>query len=365
MPRKGIICGMCGGEFFERSFPIHQKACAAKQQHIRLHCQHCNQEVPKLELEKHLARCPKAPKPQTQSQLGKQQTASPGAVSNVFDSSGRLQCAVCGRWFNADRVAKHQAICRTIGQNKRPVFDSFKQRKFDPQIHRAAPSAFVGRSSNLSASSGLAAARSYYSFAPGMRSQSPVSRASSSMAAIRGRGAISRGVFAPLGGRASVSVSSVSSGPRSTNATQRPLDVRHQRTAKAATSLKPPCPSLGPVPFDSRPSPRSPSPSAGRGQGAPVRGPSGGRPPMQPSATMGRSSVSRGRGSPVPFNRGGAGARQPDSSGRFQGRGRGGPPPGMGRISPGNAGTGKGGGGLSTSNVCSPENPFAHPNYPV
>ncbi|KAL8273295.1 hypothetical protein Esti_002796 [Eimeria stiedai] len=139
MAPRGIICHMCGGEFFKQSLPIHQKACAAKLRHILLLCQHCNKEVPKLELEEHLARCPKAPKRKTAGQQSSEQAAAGEDVSTVFDSCGRLQCAVCGRWFNADRVAKHQGICERTSQKKRAVFDSFKQRKFDALIHRAAP----------------------------------------------------------------------------------------------------------------------------------------------------------------------------------------------------------------------------------
>ena len=59
-----------------------------------------------------------------------------GVAAAAFDSQGRLQCASCGRWFAAERVAKHQDICLRIKNKRRQPFDSYQQRKFDPLIHR-------------------------------------------------------------------------------------------------------------------------------------------------------------------------------------------------------------------------------------
>ncbi|CDJ36434.1 LOW QUALITY PROTEIN: uncharacterized protein EMH_0085340 [Eimeria mitis] len=129
---------MCGGEFFAHSLPIHQKTCAEKQQHIYLTCQHCGLEVQKLQLDQHLQKCPKRVTPkQRAGDSGAHGDAAGVAAASAFDSQGRLECAVCGRWFAADRIAIHQGICERLSYKRRQPFDSFKQRRFDPLIHRA------------------------------------------------------------------------------------------------------------------------------------------------------------------------------------------------------------------------------------
>ena len=40
----------------------------------------------------------------------------------------RIPCAICGRKFSADRIGKHQKICRKNNASKRRVFDATKQR---------------------------------------------------------------------------------------------------------------------------------------------------------------------------------------------------------------------------------------------
>lgn len=172
---------MCGGKFFPASLAFHQKACAKKQNFVLLPCPYCDVEVPKPELNTHIATaCKKAPKNvQTSKEgvAGRRGSASiPSAESNaaapqesgIFDEAGRMCCPVCNRWFNQDRIGKHQAICRKLEENnkrkKRPVFDSFQQRKFDPLIQR---SDVEERHAKVSATgavdpSALKAARSYY-----------------------------------------------------------------------------------------------------------------------------------------------------------------------------------------------------------
>ena len=276
MPRKGIVCSMCGGEFFEHSFPIHQKACAAKQQHIRLQCQHCSKEVPKLELEQHLARCPKAKKLQARPQL---RSAPFGPISNVFDSLGRLQCAVCGRWFSADRVAKHQGICSYLARRQRTVFDSFKQRRFDPLVHRAAiaPARRFHSTSGATTPASLAAARSYYSFAPTGQHRRPAPR-TSGVTASRSSFAGSRGVSKGVRGGSSSSLPSQPSSSRhGSDIPQRPVNASSHRPSETGIFLHPPASStasIGPVT-----APRNQSFSPGRGQASSSRGPPGPKPP--------------------------------------------------------------------------------------
>ncbi|XP_026192784.1 uncharacterized protein LOC113147213 [Cyclospora cayetanensis] len=370
MPRKGIICGMCGGEFFERSFPIHQKACAAKQQHIRLTCQHCQQEVPKLQLEQHLVTCSKAPKARPASGGS---PSSSGPLSSLFDSSGRLQCTICYRWFAADRVAKHQSICASIFHKKRQVFDSFKQRKFDPLIHRAAPTT----TSSGGSISRVAAARSYYSSAPALNSKAAYQAAKRDNAIIRGEGQLRvPGVRGVEGVKRSVTAAAKQppkvASHRNSKTTK--SSVANSMTTRSARS------SLGRE-MTLRPLSPGQHATAGGGLGPAQRGQSTGAShpgkvaqPPSPSAcstsattggggrasaySRGLSPSSMGKASPgsLSQNRGIRGSSQMDThhmeqSSRLQ-RGRG-PSEQFGA-----------GGGLSTSNVCSPDNPFAYPHYP-
>lgn len=355
MPRKGIICNMCGGEFFERSFPIHQKACAAKQQHIRLECQHCHQEVPKLELEKHLSRCPKAPMPKIQPQT--QGHTSSGPISNVFDEYNRLQCAVCGRWFTADRVAKHQGICSTISQKKRPVFDSFRQRRFNPQIHRAAPVAARLSSSTSAAdhSRNIAAARSYYYFAPHSDVQR-IEPKSSSLPKGHQRDTPIRGTTTTRRGKSSGSQLPLPSSRRSSHLTQSSNEFRFPRATKSGGSLCPPSPSASPASRPRKASVSSPPASPERASGSSVKGSS-----RQPSPhQVNRPKYNSRGGSPTTAFKTPS-PRQSYSTSRAAGRSRNAPASRLGRQSPFASG---GGGGISTSNVSSPDNPFAYPHYP-
>lgn len=128
--------------------PFHLKACQEKQKYILLECQHCGVEIPKLELNEHLVKCAaKArrrtagagpsqsgfPSSSSQFQNGApQQLPAPSSAApppaEFFDEGGRLQCAVCGRWFAADRVATHQRICDKVNTKQRTPFDSSEQR---------------------------------------------------------------------------------------------------------------------------------------------------------------------------------------------------------------------------------------------
>ncbi|KAL8452203.1 hypothetical protein Emed_001510 [Eimeria media] len=336
MAPRGIICHMCGGEFFKQSLPIHQKACAAKQRHILLQCQHCNKEVPKLELEEHLARCPKAPKRKAAAQQLSEHTAGGGGeVSTVFDASGRLQCAVCGRWFNADRVAKHQGICERTSQKKRAVFDSFKQRKFDALIHRAAPVS-VPAAANSSDGGGVsrqAAARSYYCFDRPEASGTKATRSKSSPISARG-------------GRGSTTKSRASGGGVGASGLRPPAS--RQATTSGRSQR------LGDDLHAS--SPRGASPAA---RSALRQSPVGSRRSPLVSSTHPSSVASRGRGRQAPFsNLGRSDVRQDFTSG-YAGRG------GAALGSSNSAVRVAGGGEILTSNVSSLDNPLAYPSYPT
>eukprot|EP00435_Cladocopium_sp_Y103_P069159 s880_g32.t2 len=170
MPRE-VFCDLCGGKFFPHSLPHHRKSCQKKVQSQLMECPHCSTGVTQLEMDAHLLQCKAAKaagaKPtgqsahlrqrllegnrasqgskerhgerrstataasgrlisQTGSQgaLGKEMQAphqvepKTAAVTPVSAYSGTspdcavlLPCQVCGRTFNMDRIAKHQAVC--------------------------------------------------------------------------------------------------------------------------------------------------------------------------------------------------------------------------------------------------------------
>ncbi|KAL8433644.1 hypothetical protein ACSSS7_003742 [Eimeria intestinalis] len=332
MAPRGIICHMCGGEFFKQSLPIHQKACAAKQRHILLQCQFCNKELPKLELEEHLARCSKAPKRKAAAQQSSEHGAEGGGVSTVFDASGRLQCAVCGRWFNADRVAKHQGICERTSQKKRAVFDSFRQRKFDALIQRAAPVSVpaTSDSSGGGGSSRVAAARSYYCFERPGASATKSAKSGSSPISVRGE----RGSM--IGGGARGGTAAGGRHPASRQATggpaQRLAGTTHASSASAAFPA-------------TRSRALRQSPLAD--QRSPVAS-------SKPS-----SLTSRGRGRQAPFSNLGRRDRRQDFTSGYAGRG------GAALGSNNSAVRVAGGGEILTSNLSSLDNPLAYPTYPT
>ncbi|CEM35957.1 unnamed protein product [Vitrella brassicaformis CCMP3155] len=134
---------MCGGKFFPKSLPFHQKSCAKKSALVELPCPHCDLPVPKSELNAHIAKCPKAPK--MPKPKGGAKGAGRGAEPQLEEiglapnADGLIPCQVCGRTFLPDRIAKHQGICRKVGAKKRKKFDDFKQRKVDGMMHRVNP----------------------------------------------------------------------------------------------------------------------------------------------------------------------------------------------------------------------------------
>ncbi|PHJ22990.1 hypothetical protein CSUI_003159 [Cystoisospora suis] len=216
MHQRAVVCTMCGGKFFPASLAFHQKACAAKQASVMLPCPYCDEEVPKPQLDQHIkTSCKKSPKPRKKSAMSSGPLSGEDTctgINDVIDDQGRMQCAVCGRWFLQDRIGKHQSICRAVKDRNdakpHTVFDSFKQRQFDPLIRPAMDNKRVGRTTPIPS------ARSYYCAA----SSSPQAPQVSG-----GRGTPARN------GR------SVSRSPRDSE-TQRPPSSRQSAVANAPRS---------------------------------------------------------------------------------------------------------------------------------
>ena len=60
MPRpKGIVCNLCNGEFFAKSYPIHRKKCEKKYIKCNSACEYCGRMVPNSDMNMHLGPCKK------------------------------------------------------------------------------------------------------------------------------------------------------------------------------------------------------------------------------------------------------------------------------------------------------------------
>lgn len=127
MPKNDVSCPLCGKLFFPHSLPIHLPQCRKKQACLELPCEWCDMPVRKGEMGLHRSKCPKRPAKVVQNfelapNRGNNNWAmafdkemdqnADGAGSSSVDH--RIPCAVCGRKFNPDRIAKHQQICRTV-----------------------------------------------------------------------------------------------------------------------------------------------------------------------------------------------------------------------------------------------------------
>eukprot|EP00037_Helgoeca_nana_P010555 m.93113 g.93113 ORF g.93113 m.93113 type:complete len:430 (-) comp20274_c0_seq3:1354-2643(-) len=124
MPRP-VQCDLCGRDFFPGSIAIHRQQCEEKQKYIPTACRYCDAEVRKCDLPQHLKRCEaakSAPKPR--AKITRRTSFSGGADEGNGASGGddpndhRVPCAVCGRKFVSDRLAKHQSICRRVNAGK-------------------------------------------------------------------------------------------------------------------------------------------------------------------------------------------------------------------------------------------------------
>ncbi|CBZ55270.1 hypothetical protein NCLIV_056940 [Neospora caninum Liverpool] len=187
MHQRAVVCTMCGGKFFPASLGFHQKACEKKQSRVLLPCPYCDKEVPKPDLDWHMKEaCKKAPNHANSAagSVAEDRHTGVGADSlkglrELVDDQGRMECAVCHRWFLQDRIGKHQSICRAIDEKRKgqphQVFDSFKQRQFDPLIRPAIQDDGTARHAGPSskASACTSAARSYY---PNLRGEAEVSK---------------------------------------------------------------------------------------------------------------------------------------------------------------------------------------------
>mmetsp|Transcript_84582 Transcript_84582/g.244427 ORF Transcript_84582/g.244427 Transcript_84582/m.244427 type:complete len:482 (-) Transcript_84582:79-1524(-) len=162
---RAVSCPLCNDKFFPASLPFHQKQCEQRRAARRVNCPYCNVEVSQLDLPKHIGKCPKggggqkaaggggggghgasarggadATRPLTNGGGGGHVGSGEGQFDPHVMEDGRMRCIHCGRYFNPDRIDKHQQICgglrnaRPKGldgqptQTARKVFDAEAQR---------------------------------------------------------------------------------------------------------------------------------------------------------------------------------------------------------------------------------------------
>lgn len=52
----------------------------------------------------------------------------PRAKTPPSQPPGTAPCKLCNRYFNEDRLAKHEEVCEKMAMKKRKIFDASKQR---------------------------------------------------------------------------------------------------------------------------------------------------------------------------------------------------------------------------------------------
>lgn len=132
---RAVSCPLCNEKFFPKSLPFHQKQCQKRRGERIVPCPYCSTEVTQLELPNHIQSCPRASK----NSQGRQRNGGPSDAGHhgggggapisrdmgptQFEpdvaEDGRMRCLYCGRYFNPDRIDKHQSICGGL-KNARP-----------------------------------------------------------------------------------------------------------------------------------------------------------------------------------------------------------------------------------------------------
>lgn len=137
--KRAVPCPLCNEKFFPASLPFHQKQCEKRRATRVVPCPYCGVEVTQLALPEHIKTCPKgggkkrasdrspapsqssahgsAPRPERE-RIEASLPCEPQFEAQVLDD-GRMGCMYCGRFFNPDRIDKHQEICSKL-KNARP-----------------------------------------------------------------------------------------------------------------------------------------------------------------------------------------------------------------------------------------------------
>lgn len=143
---RAVSCPLCNEKFFPASLKFHKKQCEKRRGARIVNCPYCKVELSQLELPEHIGRCPKSAAGRQNAggggggggggrsggggggsgAEGGAAAAAPsraprqdGQYDPEVTEDGRMRCVYCGRYFNPDRIEKHQDICGAL-KNARP-----------------------------------------------------------------------------------------------------------------------------------------------------------------------------------------------------------------------------------------------------
>lgn len=125
MPLPKTPCPSCGVPYFPEAMKFHAAKCAVKRAQMVLPCPACGMELRAHEMNGHMLKCSAANSRGRGHAGGVRSGGGQGGAGRsesrpaleLLPSAldGRVPCAVCGRKFAPDRIAKHQYICSGLG----------------------------------------------------------------------------------------------------------------------------------------------------------------------------------------------------------------------------------------------------------
>jgi len=147
-PPKAIVCHLCNGKYFSRSWPIHLKACEAKWKKTHSRCEYCGVAVNNADWSDHRAHC----KPSRKKKLSKQTLDAPLVVPQSVDSQ-QIPASKSNKVIECEECEAEDAMwrCQQCEQSLCAMCDSQLHRKGARARHIRDPlSAKALRAENLS-----------------------------------------------------------------------------------------------------------------------------------------------------------------------------------------------------------------------
>eukprot|EP01083_Nonionella_stella_P144013 448753_1 len=99
-PPKAIVCHLCNGKYFKRSWPIHLKQCEAKWKKTHTRCEYCGSAVSNHDWSDHRSHC----KPSKKRKLSKHSMNMPlqvpksvnqQIIPSITNSGKVTECEEC------------------------------------------------------------------------------------------------------------------------------------------------------------------------------------------------------------------------------------------------------------------------------
>lgn len=121
---RAVVCFICNGKYFPKSFPFHLKGCAQKNSVFWLTCHVCEQRIRAESVLTHLKTCVRPSAHATTARSsGNVMTLDDRRLPRTPDWRRELggmavgesllleRCSFCSRSFSADRRMRHEAAC--------------------------------------------------------------------------------------------------------------------------------------------------------------------------------------------------------------------------------------------------------------